>query len=936
MAQQPNTAYDPESGKKSGGFNFNFSKRIRALNKNGFNSSDKDAAQASGSRSSVDTAQSDLAAQESSAAAGGFYSASGRLGLSSIPSRGVWRYGITKKRALFGGVTIGVIGAVMGITSILQGPGQLVTLSEVLSKPQSGSEDASRSRMQGLFRFARTGDFGETRLGKLGSKSYGKSINRLKAIGVEFKTNGINFTGAKIDSKKLASNFPELKKMNDAQVRVFLADKLAIPPETITVRGGVADIDGRNLSDKVSRSFMKDTRGLLGDGKVVNWLKFRPMSKALGVPSLFHYWERATNKVINSLLDREAKQRAAEERKEKSKEVRKPSQERAASSTEKIKGKLSGPQTALGGALIFTTALCTVRSVADDVVVVNRSSVVEPAMAEAVMNMSMGSQIKSGKDFDLSQVGAAVDSFTDKDGKTIWESKELQAMSGERSPTGKTLPAEYRQAFSNDTTAQHIKDTVGSPTLPGGIDLGAAACSTPGIIIQGAAGVVLVVGSIAAAGPTSGASLAAIAVKTGAGMAATAGALYFIETFAVKMLADEDLLPEQLSGPLGGSLLAYAARESANTSVRSSGGVALSKEDEASYAIRAEQRSREEFQSKSIFARLFDTKDYRSATSRFASSLHPSLAANVASATNSFVNAGSSLPRVFSSLIPNATAASGTNIDWGFPAFGIPLSVLNDPNLADPYANADVLAQVLAKDDSTSDKLKDRAARCFGVDLTESADGWDVIIKDDPVNPNSEDYLKGDCDNLDDYNWRRTILFVFDTNTIKAVSCYDGDDAACSDLSVNTGGSSGSSSSAEVSGDAQSLAQEILENDNIDISASNFCRYCEEDIKNTADGKPAYGNVTLDINILKFLVDAGKQMKVDVNSITGEGCGHASNTCKSAGGRSMHYEGKAVDLGCNGFDEGKMDEIGAKYGIKPYTAERCSNNNHAHYSTNGT
>lgn len=95
-----------------------------------------------------------------------------------------------------------------------------------------------------------------------------------------------------------------------------------------------------------------------------------------------------------------------------------------------------------------------------------------------------------------------------------------------------------------------------------------------------------------------------------------------------------------------------------------------------------------------------------------------------------------------------------------------------------------------------------------------------------------------------------------------------------------------------------------------------------------AEGRPAYGNIEININVLKFLLELAQNTKVDVNSISGEGSGHSAN--------SNHYKGTAVDLGCNGIDGTLLDSVGKKYGIKSNN-ERCdANYNHWHYSTTGT
>ncbi len=125
-----------------------------------------------------------------------------------------------------------------------------------------------------------------------------------------------------------------------------------------------------------------------------------------------------------------------------------------------------------------------------------------------------------------------------------------------------------------------------------------------------------------------------------------------------------------------------------------------------------------------------------------------------------------------------------------------------------------------------------------------------------------------------------------------------------------------------ISGDAQQLAQEILANDKI----SKTGRYVMDDLKHTANGQPAYGDVTLDLKMLQFMADLGKTTPFTITSITGEGSGHTDG--------SNHYSGKAVDFGC-GFDEAKADEIGKKYGYMADN-ERCDDGiDHSHFSEDG-
>jgi hypothetical protein len=138
----------------------------------------------------------------------------------------------------------------------------------------------------------------------------------------------------------------------------------------------------------------------------------------------------------------------------------------------------------------------------------------------------------------------------------------------------------------------------------------------------------------------------------------------------------------------------------------------------------------------------------------------------------------------------------------------------------------------------------------------------------------------------------------------------------------NNGGGAATVGASIVSGDAQQLAQEILANDKI----SKTGRYVMEDLQHTANGQPAYDDVSLDLKMLQFMAELGQTTPFTITSITGAGSGHSDG--------SNHYSGKAVDFGC-GFDEAKADEVGKKYGYMADN-ERCDDGiDHSHFSEDG-
>jgi len=701
----------------------------------------------------------------------------------STPSRLKQLFGSKRRRAAIGGGTAVIIGGVFFATTIVSGPLQLVHLSQILQRDFSGLDSTSSSRTKGLFRFARTGNIGETRVGKIGSTVFGKTISQLSELGIEFQTNSFdNIKSATIDTGKLAKNYPELKNMTEAERRSFLADQFGIEESKLQKIGSGSDVSGtkfavnsRDFDVKATQALTDKSLAQLDDGKIVGAMKRRVLSKFFDLPNLFHPLQRAKANATKKIVTN-AERKAADSQREEA--LKQPVEDTGAGARANIKDKLSGLDVSGGvsKALLVTAGMCLIRSVAGDVVTVNRTSIVLPSAIEATDKIAVGSEAQSNNsDVSLDDEGNVVTGFIDDNGNNIWQGKALQSLAG-MNPSGEDLSNDYKQAFSGQTTAKNINDKLG------GGGFGAVACSTPGQIIQGIAGLGLLISGVA----DGGASWAAKAATVGAETAGTAGAFSLLEHQFTNLLKSNAVVPKVFGGPLGGNLLAYGARETGNITARASGGIELS--PSASAAIDKEQTiaSQQEFAHKSFFAQMFDLHDYRSLASQFSDALSASPSHNVEVLTSSLVHLGSIIPSIFSGFTPKVAAA--TTYDWGFPHYGIPDSILNDPNLADPYANADVVAQLL--DGPSGQGYIDKANTCFGVDISKGSDGWDAIPSE-AVNPNDDSYVAANCSDLGDYNWKRLIIFIFDTQTMKAVDCYQGDTdssaQSCTDLSSGNG-----------------------------------------------------------------------------------------------------------------------------------------------------
>jgi len=716
-----------------------------------------------------------------------------------------------RKKGVIGGLVSGLIALIIVVMGISSGPLQLIHLSEILQKNFRGSEDASQKRTNGLFRYARSGGVGETRVSWLGSKTFAKTINQLSDIGITFERDGLDrIKSMSIDTEKLAKAYPELKNMSPSEQRSFLLETF---PEV--GKGELQQINGikgkyavntRDFGVKATRPLIENSVAALDDGKLVSAIKTHSLARFFDNPTMWHPLKRlASNqeKKATAVFDAKKLKKAEEER---VKANEKPTIDKGTKASSSIKSNIKGPKAIAGAALITTAAVCLVRSVADDVVVVNQAQIVGPSVLKAADKIAIGSQIKSGRDLSADQVGTISQSLTDANGKTVWQSRGLQLLSGNGN-VGEDIPYDVKQAFSNETTAEKIKDTVSLSI--GDVDLGAAACSKPGLIIQGVAGVGLAVGAIVGGIPSGGASVAAYvaysAGKITTGMAVTAGALYFLEKNLTTIFADKAILPELASGPIGGNVLAFGARAAAGTDARSSGGVALDGTQTAVLPKELQDKENKEFQSKSLYAKIFDAKDYRSLSGRLADSVSPSFSQNTASFVGTLTNIGSLLPKAFSSLIPNASAAT-QSYDWGFPIYGIPNDMLNNPDFEDPYDNADRVAAIL--DGPNHDTYVEKAKNCFGVDINKGVNGWDVEYKD-AVNPNEGKYVDAKCNDLSDTAWKRMMLFVFDTKTMKAAACYENDDQSCQD--IGAGAASATSSGTTVAGEGAARIASVAE-----------------------------------------------------------------------------------------------------------------------------
>lgn len=713
----------------------------------------------------------------------------------------------------------GVIGMVVFLASVTQGPLQLIHLSQLLLKPEFGNEKNSSIHFTQMMRYAKTGDFGETRVGYLRSKLKDKYLEQMKDAGFDIKE---STTFGRPSTLTIDSSHPDRAKFKNMTKKEVFAEVTGEPAEyvdEVDIRrsGAVWEIDvdltktkGLTYMEKTMRYASNNSNlGRYWDGKLANNLRYRSvLLPYFGLPGLL---SPVSKKATARLEAAFTKKEAIEAEKERSSPRIEKMKELSASARSNLRDKLSPKrQAVLGLTLGGIAGYCLVHDSAEEAAEYNYQAIVKPAAAEMADKTALGSQVQSGftarggvastflgpvkasaqttedssgglDPLSAKAIGTIQRTMEDEDGKNVFAAKGIDALAKNgKGAKGEDLPLEYQQAFSGDTTADNIRDGTDINTF--GVDVTALACGTPGQVVGGLA----TIGLLLAGPPSGGAAWAAFLGKTTAGVAAGVGA-----GILLTKILDSDLnIEAPVAGALGGNLLAYGSRASANMNAMSSGGVELS--DSESIALMQEQDKQEgeEFKSKPFFARMFDLYDYRSMASVSIRSYSPNISRNVSGFGTTLISAPSNLA---SSLLPKAYAQEETYL-WGRQRlFGLPKEVTEDPRLQDPYERDQKMSELLEGPDKQ--EYIDRAKKCFGAEISKGQNGWDAKTVQE-VNPKSTEYTEADCGNIDNLNWRRTMLFVHNSKDLTALACYEGiDDAACDDLGY------GAPSATGVSGD---------------------------------------------------------------------------------------------------------------------------------------
>ncbi|MEJ0072798.1 MAG: hypothetical protein WDN27_01770 [Candidatus Saccharibacteria bacterium] len=835
----------------------------------------------------------------------------------SNPKKKRYARWITKKKvAIAGGTTGGIVGLGLFGLTFVTGPLQFIHVAQILHNSHfSQSEDAGDGRMGKIIRYFRNGlDPGETRLGWIGSKYKNNILGQLKEIGIT--PNGTttlgNFESMDIDAKNTKSPYAGL---TDDEARAAIQTDYGG-----TVTGDVATgfkVEDVGKGYKAPANALKTSLAALKTNKLSTSMRFRVLKTYFNVSwhplsilnnkvnktasDIFNgYKQKWQNRIKNGTEPATGTATGATEEDEQGKSVPAGAADTDTAANagknskqilESIKGSAGAKIT--GGVAAAVGLACALKSVDDNIAAIRYAQVIEPMIRVGVEAISVGDQIESGQDVDPAELSYLSTYFTSTDAAT-GQSNNWTDSEPIHADMGETGGIDINQG-TKDTLA------AGRPSWLAWTQNSAfdAACSTAGGIITGALSFGISVISGEAASAVIGGVIGYLAAPQ-------------LISYVSSLLSGDALDVAGLAGAQYGSVADYGATLAANAGSLAMGGVALTASQIAQLDEQSSQEEQVAFQSQSFLSRTFNLDDYQSLASTVLADQGSSFMTNV-------TNIGSGIGNVFSDalhlpfkLYATTVHADAPTYQYPFATYGFSQQDLDNPAVADPYANADAAAQILDSNGqgSTPDYIK-KAADCFGVNITkQNSDGvWDVIPTNKTssgkdLNPyDTSSYNSTECADTGDANWMKIRFFILDTGTMEGYACAEFNDATscANDGEGSATPAATTTTTTATNGNATSLAQQVLANKNITLGPT-----AKADIQATANGQqvtpgPIEGQnngsastgpcaartpVTLDPMLLQAMLDIANGYSYTIQDITS---GHDCDT-------GRHPLGRAFDI----------------------------------------
>lgn len=701
-----------------------------------------------------------------------------------------------RRRQVLGGGILGggIIGSLIYFGSFLTGPFEFVHLAQLMDQFHfSVHEDQSDIRTNRLIRYVRDPSKPQNvRLSYLGNKYADKFEARVSKTGVSSAyTKRLGFgEGYVVDRESRAFN-----NLTDDEVKQKLVKEYGVPEGAITTKNGAIRFDvgtGYLANAKMNRTLLKQANY----SKINSWIGGRMLGKRAGVT--WHPIRKIDDKLLKTAdaklkawQERRATEinqgeraalAAADSQKDKNgKAVSSPDSTAAIEGANEIidegnsiaqgPDKSPGPveqfrghlatKIAGGGAAVVGIG-CLAKEVGETAAAEKQAKVVLPLIRVGVSAMSTGGQIMAGEDIDMDQVKYIHDLMYGQDSRSTknkpqtssWiESESIQANLGK---SGGVEPSDTLTSIGKGTPF----DFLSQGTL--GVALGGA-CSTAGTIIMGAFSI--------ATGPLS--------FLAGAGASAV---------FLPKVI---DSLANWLSGaPVNpfargadfGNQVDFGTFLAGNDVAIGSGGTAQSSAETAYLQSISSGLDEEEFASQNFAYRTFSPYDQKSLVSQAMDGRNKDPGSVITSVATSLFNSPKTIASALKSPTQKAHAA-GAKYNYGVPTYSFSQADMEDKSVQNPYANATRAAALLDGPDGGS--FISKAKECFGVDIRkDSQNSWMVDPKTDSVEAYNQDYSNKNCGDQS-ANWRTIRMFIFDSETMDSMACFEGDDESCQNTGMS-------------------------------------------------------------------------------------------------------------------------------------------------------
>jgi len=762
--------------------------------------------------------------------------------------RSKWRTNVfNRKNALRGTAVSLLVGGGLGAFSVIQGPLQIIHFAKVLDGiHMSSNNDFSNNRSMRLLRYMRYPDRPEMRrLGIFMNRYADRVESRWKRAGYTPIYDGPSgrLSGFRVDP--------------NIDLTAFQADGInptTNPDGTRTISFDEMFTSGRkgkrsfnriatagNYNNRLSRGI---ARGVLGTRAGVSFKLFSNERRRAN-ESIEAYYERVNKKIAETFKNGARAPDARAQGEDGADEDTDPDPDPEADgangavngSREEVRNggsdgldrgsaRMRNDLDKGGGVLDL---LCLAKGIANNYPKIQYSNVVLPLLRTGSGVMSIGSQVMTGDDLAVGEVGAVVTRLnTDKDGS--WAAaRSIQAELGKEQTGPDILPSAKPSRIGNNTALNLIDNVSGR--IPGF----GTACNVNNSAIGGV-----------------------VLSALGGGVAGVATDLIFqygmqaagidIFGFLMRLVAGEEV-DGYASGAVLGNFANYGARLSANDTALSMGGKRLSAAEELALDMDTQQMRKEEMRYASLGTKLFDIKNPDSVAGQLA--FNASIPSTPSQTVTALASAPSKLLATISRPFTQGSIAYAQEpnggYDYGFEAFGFSDAEQNDPK-NEPYAIATELKGIIDARTAAEDACRRRGGRdcewtpsnlqeysrlyaqCFGAEITqgygpEQVEAFKSVRTVNYLTEPGQGGRPAECENgFEDKagelqhgaaaaaNDLRVIRFYLaDTVIGHSMACYEGEESSCGLFGFGDGpaqNTSDGSGTNIVSGDTSNLTCE--------------------------------------------------------------------------------------------------------------------------------